>query len=165
MVKGIGDQSQGATMILSDIGFEVTRDALGKFREALAAVQSEEAGADADQAWLYQVQIDAIKSQIETLEDELSHYELLKAGTTTFGEVQSLEDLSLALVESRIACGMSQNELAKRLGMELLQVQRFEDSEYFGASTEQLIKACEVLDVHAPGLFENSDGYKVSETS
>ncbi len=57
---------------------------------------------------------------------------------------------------------MSQTDLAQRLGMKPQQIQRYEASDYSGASLERLIDVCEALNVHTTGLFESDDASKGS---
>lgn len=149
-------------MIYSDKQYAISEGELGKLRRALEAAQSQNADAAAGQSWLRNTQTDAIKSQIATLEAELSHYELLKAGEITFAKSHSLENLPSVLVQARIAAGMSQTELAERLGMKAQQIQRYEASGYSGASLDRLIDVCEALNVHTTGLFEREDASKGS---
>lgn len=149
-------------MIYSDKQYAISESQLGKLRDALEAAQSQEAMTPADQEWLREVQADAIRSQIATLEAELSHYELLKAGEITFAKTHSLENLPAVLVQARIAAGMSQTDLAERLGVKAQQIQRYESSNYSGASLDRLIEVCSLLNVHITGLFESQDASKGS---
>lgn len=149
-------------MIYSDKQYAISEGELSKLRDALAAAQSQDADTAAEQAWLRDAQADAIKSQIATLEAELSHYELLKSGEITFAKAHSLENLPSVLVQARIATGMSQTDLAERLGMKPQQIQRYEASDYSGASLDRLIDVCEALNVHTTGLFESEEAPKGS---
>ena len=149
-------------MIHSDKEYAITKGELSKLRDALAYAQSEDASAFANRDWLRDVHIDAMESQIATLEAELSHYELLKAGEITFSKTYSLENLPTVLIEARIASGMSQTDLAERLGMKAQQIQRYEASEYSGASLSRVIEVCEALNVRTTGLFKSTDGTKGS---
>ncbi len=142
-------------MIYSDKQYAISEGELTKLRKALAATQSHNANTAAENSWLREAQADAIKSQIATLEAELSHYELLKSGEITFAKAHSLENLPSVLVQARIAAGMSQTDLAKMLGMKPQQIQRYEASDYSGASLDRLVDVCEALNVHTTGLFES----------
>ena len=144
-------------MIYSDKQYAISKEQLSKLRDALAAAQPENATAIGEQSWLRDAQADAIKSQIATLEAELSHYELLKSGEVTFAKTHSLENLPSVLVQARIAAGLSQTDLAERLGMKAQQIQRYESSDYSGASLDRLIDVCDALNVHTSGLFESDD--------
>lgn len=142
-------------MIYSDKQYAISEKQLNKLRDALGAARSEAVDATGKQSWLRDAQTDAIKSQIATLEAELSHYQLLKSGEITFTKTHSLENLPSVLVQARIAAGLSQTDLAERLGMKPQQIQRYEASDYSGASLDRLIGVCDALNVHTIGLFES----------
>ena len=143
-------------MIYSDKQYRLTTGELAKLRDALASTQTQEA----KQVWLEDVQRAALKSQIATLEADLSHYDLLKSGEISFAKAHSLESLPSTLVQARIATGMSQTDLADRLGMKPQQIQRYEASNYAGANLERLIDVSKVLNVHITGLFDREDARK-----
>jgi HTH-type transcriptional regulator/antitoxin HigA len=143
-------------MIYSDKQYRLTTGELTKLRDALSSTRTKES----QQVWLEDVQRAALKSQIATLEADLSHYDLLKSGEITFAKAHSLESLPSTLVQARIAAGMSQTDLADRLGMKPQQVQRYEASNYAGANLERLIDVSKVLNVHITGLFEREDANK-----
>jgi HTH-type transcriptional regulator / antitoxin HigA len=136
-------------MIFSDKQFNVSKLQLEKLEQALAAAQARMT----DQAWLKKAEIDAIKSQIADVAAELSEYDLLKSGQVSFSKSYALEELPRVLVQARIASGMSQTDLAERLGMKPQQVQRYEATDYMGASLGRLIEISKALDVKASGSF------------
>lgn len=98
-------------MIYSDKQYGVASARLNELHEAVAAAKAREA----DQAWLKQAEIDAIKSQIADIEAELAEYDLLKSGQVSFSKTYALEELPRVLVQARIASGMSQTDLAENL--------------------------------------------------
>ena len=137
-------------MIYSDKQYSVSSAQLAKLQDALAAAKARAS----DQAWLKQAEIDALKSQIFDIEAELAEYDLLKSGQVSFSKTYALEKLPRVLVQARIACGMSQTDLAEKLGMKPQQVQRYEATDYMGASLGRLIEISRALDVKASGSFE-----------
>ncbi len=56
-----------------------------------------------------------------------------------------MAELPRVLVQARIAANMSQKELAERLGMKEQQVQRYEATDYAGASLTRLQEVCEAI--------------------
>ena len=93
-------------MIYSKKQYRVSSTELAKLKTALSAAE----GREADQLWLKQAEINALKSQIAEIEAELSEYKLLKSGQISFSKTYALEELPHMLVQARIAAGMSQNE-------------------------------------------------------
>jgi transcriptional regulator with XRE-family HTH domain len=94
--------------------------------------------------------------QLAELDAQVSEYEQLRAGQLAAARVSSLDDLPDALVRARIAAGLSQRELAGRLGMKEQQIQRYEADGYAGASLNRLREVMDALgveldaDVHLP---------------
>jgi HTH-type transcriptional regulator/antitoxin HigA len=139
-------------MIYSDKQCRVSSAQLTTLREALAAAKARAT----EQAWLKQAEIDGLKSQIADIEAEIADYNLLKSGQVSFSKTYALEELPRVLVQARIASGMSQTDLAETLGMKPQQVQRYEATDYMGASLGRLIEVSKALGVKASGSFEGS---------
>jgi HTH-type transcriptional regulator/antitoxin HigA len=137
-------------MIFSDKQYGVSSAQLTKLRSAVAAVKSR----SSDQEWLKQAEIDGLNSQIADIEAELAEYDLLKSGQISFSKAYALEELPRVLVQARIASNVSQTDLAHKLGMKPQQVQRYEATDYMGASLGRLIEISKVLGVKASGTFE-----------
>ena len=77
--------------------------------------------------------------------EEVESYERLKRGE--FDEIENLKGLGHLLVSLRIAQGISQRELAKRLGVHESQVSRDERNEYFGITLERAMRVLDALNV------------------
>ena len=67
---------------------------------------------------------------IRQLEDELREYDQLKSGGITLPKIERLDQIAPFVARIRIARGMSQTELARRLGVSKQVVSRCEESEY-----------------------------------
>src|SRR6202789_3608505 len=89
--------------------------------------------------------IDPIESFHLQLKEEVESYERLKRGE--FEDLDNLRGLGHLLISSRIAQGISQRELARRLGSHESQVSRDERNEYFGITLERAAKILEALNV------------------
>lgn len=72
----------------------------------------------------------------EQLKEEVEYYERIKRGE--FEPVVNLRTLGRTLIAYRIYCGMSQQELAEKLGVSPSQVSRDERNEYYGATIERI---------------------------
>ena len=79
------------------------------------------------------------------LQEEVQSYERLKRGE--FEELENLRGFGHLLISLRIAQGMSQRELAKRLNVHESQVSRDERNEYFGITLERAIRILDALNV------------------
>jgi ribosome-binding protein aMBF1 (putative translation factor) len=94
---------------------------------------------------LWEPQKAGLKSQLQDLEAELHEYEMLKAGGPGILELDSLEALPKVLIQARIAAGLTQEDLAERLGVKPQQIQRYEASDYQTASFARLREIARVL--------------------
>jgi ribosome-binding protein aMBF1 (putative translation factor) len=89
--------------------------------------------------------IDPLESFHLQLKEEVEAYERLKRGE--FEELENLRGLGHLLITSRIAQGITQRDLARRLGVHETQVSRDERNEYFGITLERAAKILDVLNV------------------
>ena len=89
--------------------------------------------------------IDPMESFHLQLQEEVESYERLKRGE--FEELENLRGFGHLLISLRIAQGISQRELAKRLNVHESQVSRDERNEYFGITLERAIKILDALNV------------------
>ncbi len=139
-------------MIYSEKQLAVSKSELSKLKAALAEVENRSTG----EAWLRKAEAEALQSQVADIEAEISTYELLRSGQVSLSKTSSLEELPTVLVQARIASGMSQTQLAEKLGMKPQQIQRYEASEYMGASLARLVEVARTLGVKATGTFEGA---------
>ena len=89
--------------------------------------------------------IDPISSFHLQLKEEVESYERLKRGE--FDELENLRGLGHLLISVRIAQGISQRELARRLDVHESQISRDERNEYFGITLERAAKILDALNV------------------
>jgi len=89
--------------------------------------------------------IDPMESFYLQFKEEVESYERLKRGE--FEELDNLRGLGHLLIALRIAQGVSQRELAKRLEVHESQVSRDERNEYFGVTLERAGRILEALNV------------------
>ena len=89
--------------------------------------------------------IDSLASSHLQLREEVEAYERLKRGE--FEVLDNLRGLGHLLITSRIAQGLTQRELARRLGVHETQVSRDERNEYFGITLERAAKILDALSV------------------
>jgi len=89
--------------------------------------------------------IDPMESFHLQLQEEVESYERLKRGE--FEELENFRGFGHLLISLRIAQGMSQRELAKRLNVHESQISRDERNEYFGITLERAVKILDALNV------------------
>src|SRR3954467_12885223 len=66
---------------------------------------------------IHAAQKSALESQLRDLKRDVAEYEALRSGRQPVLEVDSFEEFPDALVRARIATGLSQKDLAERLGL------------------------------------------------
>ena len=87
--------------------------------------------------------MDPLRSFHDQLQEEVASYENLKRGK--FEELRNFEGLGRMLVALRIARGLSQRELAERLGVHESQISRDERNEYHGITVQRAGKILDAL--------------------
>jgi ribosome-binding protein aMBF1 (putative translation factor) len=87
--------------------------------------------------------MDPMESFHLQFQEEVDYYERLKRGE--FEELDNLRGFGNLLIALRIAQGISQRELATRLGVHESQVSRDERNDYFGITVERAIKVLDAL--------------------
>ena len=86
-----------------------------------------------------------IRSFHEQFKEEVASYERLKRGE--FEEVENFDGVGRLLIALRIAQGVSQRDLAKRLGVHESQVSRDERNEYHGVTLDRANRVLDALGV------------------
>ncbi len=89
--------------------------------------------------------IDPMESFHLQLQEEVESYNKLKR--RQFDDLDNFRGFGHLLISLRIASGVSQRELAKRLGVHESQVSRDERNEYFGITLERAVKILDALNV------------------
>jgi ribosome-binding protein aMBF1 (putative translation factor) len=129
-------------MITNERQYRISRRWLERFTQAQAGV-AEQTGALHPRA--RQALHDQYESQLAELRADLADYESLRRGEVTVLELDSLDALPEALIRARTASGLSQEDLAGRLGLKKQQVQRYEATRYAGASLVRIQAVVEAL--------------------
>jgi HTH-type transcriptional regulator/antitoxin HigA len=84
---------------------------------------------------------------IGELEREIADYNRLKSGQVTQFPIESLQDLPRVAIEARIAAGLTQKELAEKIGVQEQQIQRYEANNYQSVGFDRLQEVMSALNV------------------
>ena len=125
-------------MIKNERQYRITKAWIEKFRQMLTQGDTPSEESAALHPLLKKAERDGVVSQIETLQQEVQEYEALANGQTPLFLRDSFAELPRTLIKARIAAGLSQKELAGRLGLKEQQIQRYEATEYASASLERV---------------------------
>src|SRR5208283_4857960 len=96
---------------------------------------------------LQKLEHDALRSQLQDLEQELREYETLRSGEESVLTLDSFAELPRALIKARVASGLTQKDLADRLGLKEQQIQRYEATDYTAASVRRLKQVIKALGI------------------
>jgi len=99
--------------------------------------------------------MDPLLSFHQQLEEEVQAYERLKRGE--FEEIGNLRGLGQLLVSLRIARGLTQRQLAEKLGVHDTQVSRDERNEYHGITLERAARILDALGADVRSRVELSE--------
>ena len=136
-------------MIKNEKKYRVTKAQVRRFQEALAELAGQKRPSNISPR-LWEAQRQAARSQMEELREQVEAYERLNTGGSKEVVLEAVEDLPKALIRARIAAGMTQEGLARRLGVKPQQVQRYEATEYESASFARIVKVVRALGLRMP---------------
>ena len=128
-------------MIKSDAQRERTTAQIEGFRQALAKVDREMTGKRAIAVR------GSYEGMIRQLEDELREYDELKSGDLPLPNVERLDQIAPFVAKMRIAKGVSQTELARRLGVSKQVVSRYEETEYQTVAISRLQEILDAIEI------------------
>lgn len=132
-------------MIRNQRQYRITNAQAARFRRALQTLRDRR-NDDLHPA-LRAAQEAAIESQLIDLEADVAAYEALASGEPVRFELDSFAELPETLIRARVALGLTQRQLAGRLGVKEQQIQRYEATNYASASMERVGQVIEALGI------------------
>jgi HTH-type transcriptional regulator / antitoxin HipB len=133
-------------MITNEHQYKVTKGKIADLQKVLDTLAAE-------QQDLTPLAVEATRKgfllKIAAMTQELEEYDELKAGRReiTFA---SITELPIALIKKRIKLGLTQKELADKLGIKEQMVQRYESNQYESVGFSRLIEVSEALEIEIP---------------
>jgi HTH-type transcriptional regulator / antitoxin HipB len=129
-------------MIQNERQYKISQTKLRELEQASANI-------DFEDSTLHPRQILAEKNSytklVDRLRKELVEYEELKSGSIQMLQVNNINDLPIAIIKARISLGMTQKELAEKIGTQEQQIQRYEADRYAAISFERMMKIVAAL--------------------
>lgn len=144
-------------MIKNERQYRITKAQAAKLDTALSLFKEQSANDRKTHPRLIKAQADAMQSQLESLHRELREYDELKAGNIPAPDLGYIETVPQDLIRARVASGLSQKELAKRLGMPEQQIQRYEATEYESVSFARILEIADVLRAAGQGMLRHNE--------
>lgn len=129
-------------MIANEKQYRSTKKLHKEFMEQLLKLQQNQSD-----DLLNEMHINALQAKIDDFEMEIAEYEALKRGDNNLISVNSLTDIGEILIKARIAHKWSQRELAKAMGMEEQQIQRYETNYYHTTTLPTLQRIAQILGI------------------
>jgi ribosome-binding protein aMBF1 (putative translation factor) len=147
-------------MIKNERQYRITKAQAEKFEQALRKLETQPAEAEKPHPLLGQAMKDALASQYDELRQQLDEYEALISGRRKVFEGNSFDELPEMLIKARIAAGLTQKELAERLGLKEQQLQRYEATEYQSASLSRLAEIARALGIKVRVSVRSKEAYR-----
>ncbi len=135
-------------MITNERQYRITRKKADQFREAIEELVSNQANRKDISPRLIQAECEGMESQLADLTAELDEYDRLKSQSSSVFSVNSFDELGEGLIKARIASGLTQQDLALRMGLKQQQIQRYEATRYASASYSRLREVADALELH-----------------
>ena len=149
-------------MIRNERQYRFTKTQMRRFEETLAKLKSRDSEDPDVHPLIAKAQVDAVSSQLADLREQLREYESLKSGKFDFTELMVVTSLPEMLIKARIARGMTQRDLAERIGLKEQQIQRYEATDYASASLGRIYDVVEGLTFEdIPSLSRKPKGDKL----
>ena len=142
-------------MIKNERQYRITRTQAERFARTLRGLMERPGGADEIHPIIAQAQMDAVSSQLADLEAELREYEAVREGEFQVEALRVVADLPMLLIKARIARGLTQRELADRMGLKEQQIQRYEATDYATAKWSRIREVADVLSMELGGSTQS----------
>lgn len=136
-------------MIKNERQYRITRALARRFSMALQTARDRNTVPAGIHPLIAKAQTDALASQLMDLEGELREYESLKSGSFPWDELSMVSEVPALLIKARIAQGLSQKQLAERVGLKQQQIQRYEATDYSSANLARIREVARALYVPA----------------
>ena len=140
-------------MIKNERQYRIAKAQVAKFEAALKTFGSKSRKDQTTHPKLVKAQKDALQSQLDSLNGELREYEELQSGKVTAPDLGYIAVVPRDLIRARIAAGLTQKDLAKRLGMAEQQIQQYEAKDFESVS---LARIAEIAKAIQPSKSPNS---------
>lgn len=133
-------------MIKNRREYAFTRTAIKRFEEELSALKQRSPLPEGLHPLLAKAEVESVESMITDLKAQLSEYDDLRAGKFNYEPLRNITAIPQNLIRARIAQGLTQKQLAQRLGLKEQQIQQYEATDYASASLSRILDMAAVLD-------------------
>ena len=142
-------------MIKNERQYRITKAQANGFARTLQNLRESSGPAEGVHPLIARVQEEALRSQLDDLEHEMREYESLRSGAFQFNDLSSVAEIPTVLIKARIARGLSQKNLADRVGVKEQQIQKYEATDYASASLSRVKEVASAL-AESPEKYDAS---------
>ena len=146
-------------MIKNERQYRITRAQAERFARTLEGLRERPEGVYGIHPMIAQAQVDSVSSQLADLEAELREYEAVKDGRFRMDELNVVADLPSLLIKARIARGLSQRDLAGRVGLKEQQIQRYEATDYATAKWSRIREVAGALSMELSNPTQREEAH------
>jgi HTH-type transcriptional regulator / antitoxin HipB len=133
----------GLDMIQNEHQYKVSQGKLKEIELSLEQLHKERKSLHPRQ---FKMRENGLQGILGEIQEEIEKYDALKEKPMVI-EIESFAEIPVALIKARIALGMTQKDLAEKLGMKEQQIQRYEANQYGSAGFHRLTEVAEALEV------------------
>lgn len=140
-------------MIKNERQYRITSAETDRFEKALASRPPAPPRGSEIHPRFWEAEGEALAAQLAELRQDIAIYEALQAGQRRVFGVRDLAEVPKALIEGRIASGLTQKELGNRLNLAEQAIQRYEATDYASASLDRLCQVAAAIGIELSGLM------------
>ena len=137
-------------MIKNERQYRIAKAQAAQFEAALKTFGSKSQKGKTTHPRLVKAQKDALQSQLDSLNGELREYEELQGGKVSAPDLSYIAVVPRDLIRARIASGLTQKDLAERLGIAEQQIQQYEAKDYESVSLARIAQVAKALQAAGP---------------
>jgi len=140
-------------MIKNEYQYKISKAKIPKFQKLIDELSNSKEDMDPR---LIKAQIEAIKSQINDIEEEIFQYNDIKINKKVpIDDLISFKNIPVSLIKARIGLNLTQKEFAELLGIKEQQIQRWESTEYASVSVSRVYEIIKIILKSNDIIFEN----------
>ncbi len=123
-------------MITNEYQYKISKAKIKKFQKLINELSDSKEDIDPR---LIKAQIEAIKSQINDIEEEIFEYDDIKNNRRVpIDDLLNFKGIPVSLIKARIGLNLTQKEFGELLGVKEQQIQRWESTEYASVSISRV---------------------------
>ena len=149
-------------MILNETQYEVVKARLAEMNASIGKFDKVD---NSKLDWMAKQGIATLKGWASDMQQDIDEYQFLKSGKFVPPTSFTIRELRRILIQTRIARGLTQHDLADALSMDYSRMMLYEAEEYWGASCSKLLEIADKLSIDVDqclhGWKDDNDNEKI----